>query len=256
MAMKVGAEPKKIAILVGLLVVAGAVFLYNSSQTPQTGDPGPTTAATRAPQDLKTLPTVAPPPVTASRPGGPGSGPRRTGSRQQLRGNVQEFKPKLYDKDNPVDPTKVDPTLSTGLIARLQDVKLSGGGRSLFDFGNTAAAVDVPKGPIIKPGPAKPKGTYIVYGPEKPPPPPPPPVKAPPPPIPLKFYGFVNARKNGPKRAFFMEGEDIYIAGEGEGMKNNRYRLIRIGVNSALVEDTSTKHQQSLPLVEEQNPGD
>ncbi|BDC52622.1 hypothetical protein F183_A49370 [Bryobacterales bacterium F-183] len=252
MAMKVGAEPKKVATLVGLLVVAGAVYFYNSSQTPQVGDPGPATT-TRAPQDLKA--PAAPPPIVASRPAVPG-GPRRTGSRQQLRGNVQEFKPKLYDKDNPVDPTKVDPMLSTSLIARLQDVKLAGGGRSLFDFGNSAPAVDVPKGPIIKPGPAKPKGTYLVYGPEKPPPPPPPPVKAPPPPIPLKFYGFVNSRKNGPKRAFFMEGEDIYIAGEGESMKNNKYRLIRIGVNSALVEDTSTKHQQSLPLIEEQNPGD
>lgn len=251
MAMKLGAEPKKIATLVGLLAVAGAVFLSNSTGTPEGGDPG-----ARPPQDLKATPAAPPPPITASRPGGPGSGPRRTGSRQQLRGNVQEFKPKLYDKDNPVDPTKVDPTLSTNLIARLQDVKLSGGGRSLFDFGNSAPAVEVPKGPIIKPGPPKPKGTYLVYGPEKPPPPPPPPVKAPPPPIPLKFYGFVNSRKNGPKRAFFMEGEDIYIAGEGEAMKNNRYRLIRIGVNSALVEDTSTKHQQSLPLVEEQNPGD
>lgn len=249
MAMKLGAEPKKVAALVGLLAIAGLVFLYNSSQTPDTG--ASSTPAAARPQEVK-----APPPVVAPRPA-PGTPVRRTGSRQQLRGNVQEFKPKLYDKDNPVDPTKVDPTLSTNLIARLQDVKLSGGGRSLFDFGNAgAAAVDVPKGPIIKPGPAKPKGTYVVYGPEKPPPPPPPPVKPPPPPIPLKFYGFVNSRKNGPKRAFFMEGEDIYIAGEGEAMKNNRYRLIRIGVNSALVEDTSTKHQQSLPLVEEQNPGD
>jgi len=33
-----------------------------------------------------------------------------------------------------------------------------------------------------------------------------------------------------------------------------RYRVVRIGVNSVLMEDTESKRQQSLPLAEEQ-PG-
>ena len=76
---------------------------------------------------------------------------------------------------------------------------------------------------------------------------PPPEPKAPP--IPLKFYGFVNKTKVGDKRAFFLDGEDIVIAGEGDLIKK-RYKIVRIGVNSAVVEDTEfhSNNQQTLPL--------
>ncbi len=69
------------------------------------------------------------------------------------------------------------------------------------------------------------------------------------PPIPLKFYGFVNKSKVGDKRAFFLDGEDIVIAAEGDIIKK-RYKIVRIGVNSAVVEDTQFKsnNQQTLPL--------
>ena len=72
------------------------------------------------------------------------------------------------------------------------------------------------------------------------------------PPIPLKFYGFVNKTKVGDKRAFFLDGEDIVIASEGDMIKK-RYKIVRIGVNSAVVEDTEFKsnNQQTLPLVAE-----
>ena len=183
----------------------------------------------------------------------------RAGSRQQLRSTVQDFKPKLFDKDNPVDPTKVDPTLAQQTMARLQSVTLSGGGRSLFDFGASSAPAPQIAGPIIKPV-QRPKRDHPIYGPERPvdppkavaevKPPPPPPT-----PIPLKFYGFVFSQRQGAKRAFFMEGEEIYIAGEGETMKGGKYRLVKIGVNSATVEDVSNKNQQALPLVEEQQGG-
>ncbi len=52
------------------------------------------------------------------------------------------------------------------------------------------------------------------------------------------------------RRALFMEGEDIFVAGEND-MVNNRFKIIRISANSAVVEDTVTKNQQTLPLVEE-----
>ncbi len=87
-------------------------------------------------------------------------------------------------------------------------------------------------------------------------PPPPPevakaePPKPPPPPIPLKFYGFVNPLKAGTKRAFFLEGDEIHVAAEGDIIKK-RYKVVRIGVNSAVVEDTQFQHQQTLPLEEQ-----
>ena len=74
------------------------------------------------------------------------------------------------------------------------------------------------------------------------------------PPIPLKFYGFINpVRTVGPKRAFFLDGDDIVVANEGQMIKN-RYKIVRIGVNSADVEDTQFKKnsRQTLPLVPEE----
>jgi hypothetical protein len=76
------------------------------------------------------------------------------------------------------------------------------------------------------------------------------PVKPPPPPIPLKFYGYVNPSRGGLRQAFFLDGDDIFIAGENE-MIRNRFKVIRIGVNSAVIEDTANKNQQTLPLIEE-----
>src|ERR1019366_7876323 len=74
------------------------------------------------------------------------------------------------------------------------------------------------------------------------------------PPIPLKFYGYVSDSRNvtpgAAKRAFFLDGEDIVVAGENDVIRN-RFRIIRIGVNSAVVEETTNNNQQTLPLVEE-----
>ena len=124
---------------------------------------------------------------------------------------------------------------------------MAGGGRSLFDFGSMTQAGEGGKTLIAV---AKPKAEYPFVGPikiELPPPPGDPP----PPAIPLKFYGFVNSGRTGEKRAFFMENEDIYIASEGEMMKS-RYKLVKIGVNSVVLEDTQYKNnQQTIKLTEE-----
>ena len=62
---------------------------------------------------------------------------------------------------------------------------------------------------------------------------------------------FVNSGRTGEKRAFFMENEDIYIASEGEMMKS-RYKLVKIGVNSVVLEDTQFKNnQQTIKLTDE-----
>src|SRR5581483_5631376 len=117
------------------------------------------------------------------------------------------------------------------------------GTRSLFEVG--AARPEEIK---VK----EPEKIAIVHpfvGPRRPPPEQPP-VEPRAPPIPLRFYGFVNKTKAGDKRAFFMDGEDIVIAGEGDTIKK-RYKIVRIGVNSAVVEDTEFKgnnREQTLPL--------
>ncbi len=222
MPSKVGADPKKIGILAGLVAVAGFVYFYNSNsgsgpasnsssiQRTQT----PAAAARTAPSTYRTV---------------------QTGT-----GGAREFRPSLKPKN--VDTGNIDPTLRLDLLAKLKTVNPDAGTRSLFEIAAAPPAAitekEPPKIAIVRPfvGPIMPK-------PVEPPPEP----KAPP--IPLKFYGFVNKTKVGDKRAFFLDGEDIVIAAEGDMIKK-RYKIVRIGVNSAVVEDTEFKsnNQQTLPL--------
>ena len=69
------------------------------------------------------------------------------------------------------------------------------------------------------------------------------------PPINMKYFGYVNRPGDSRRRAFLMDGEDIVVAVEGEVIKK-RYKVIRVGLNSIVVEDLDFKAQQTLPLQE------
>ncbi len=111
-----------------------------------------------------------------------------------------------------------------------------------------------PPPPPPKVNPIKPADAAAAAKAAAPPPtaPPEPPKPPPPPPIPLKFYGYVNRATGGTRQAFFLDGEDIQIKGENDVIRN-RYKIIRIGVNSAVVEDLTNHNQQTLELVAEAN---
>jgi hypothetical protein len=219
-----GAEPKKVALLVAFIAIGGFVYLYN--RNPSEG------------------PASAPP--LASRAAATSAGavrPERPSFRQtQSAANspTRPFLPSLKIKN--IEPSSIDPTLHLDLLSKLKTVTVDAGARSLFEIGTAPPTV------ISEKEPAKIAIARAFVGPQ-----PPPPVVVPPepkaPPIPLKFYGFVNKSKVGDKRAFFLDGEDIVIAAEGDTIKK-RYKIVRIGVNSAVVEDTQFKsnNQQTLPL--------
>ncbi len=225
----IGAEPKKLLFLGGLVVVGA--YLIISNRTPS----GDASAPAARPAD-----SVSPVPggqrTAATRPAGRGRG--------RAVNSPREFRPSFkVAKD--VEVSTVDPTLHLPLLARLQDVKPEGGTRSLFEIASAPPAeLKVKEPAAIVP-------TRAFVGPMQPPPPPGPPPKPNAPPIPLKFYGFVNPHKANIKRAFFLKGEDIIIAGEGE-LIDKRYKIVRIGVNSAVVEDTQFENggnnPQTLPL--------
>ncbi|MGB6945919.1 MAG: hypothetical protein WBE37_26200 [Bryobacteraceae bacterium] len=226
---KVGADPKKIAVLVGLVVIAGYFYFSNSNS----GGSSPAPVASRAT-------------VTASSAMAPGSIARSTYRVVEQSGaSAREFRPTLKPKN--VDTASIDPTLRLDLLAKLKTVSVDAGTRSLFEI----AAAPPEEIKVKEPAKIAIASARRVYGPMPPqavvPPPEP---RAPP--IPLKFYGFVNKTKVGDKRAFFLDGEDIVIASEGDVIKK-RYKIVRIGINSAVVEDTEFKsnNQQTLPLVAE-----
>jgi len=125
-----------------------------------------------------------------------------------------------------------DPTLRLYNIEALQQGQYSGSGRNIFSYG--AAPVERT--------PQKAPDQQVVA----------PPVNPGPPPlaVPFKFYGMVTNPANGRRRAFFTNGEDIWIAEEGQ-MIDRRFRLIRIGNTTAEVEEVASTRKATLPLEEE-----
>jgi len=240
--MNVGAEPKKLAILGALVVVAGLIYWINSGEdAPPAGNvrrSGTAPAPMAQPAPFNPGATASPSPVPPS--------PRVA---RPMNPRSQEFRPSMKPKrpEERPDPMTADPTLRLDLLAALQAVKVQGGRRSLFDF----AAAPPPKTPDVKivPKPLKPEVAKQAA--KAPPEQPGAPVKPPPPPIPLKFYGYVAQQRQGPKRAFFLDGDEIFVAGEGDVIKK-RYKVIRIGIASVVVEDLEHSHQQTLPI--EQQP--
>ncbi len=231
---KVGGSKKQLMWLGGLVVVLIGVYFMNREPA------APTQPATRI--------TVAAPSIARQGPivkdASSSSGPKlatRSGS------HTDDFRPSIKLPEG-IDVTKIDPRLKTELLAKLQKVQLEGGSRSVFDWGQ-APVPPPPKVAPIKPEvlaeQKKKADEAIAYAKEHPP-------KPVPPPIPLKFYGYAN-RLSGPARqAFFLDGDDIQIKGENDVIRG-RYKIIRIGINSAVVEDLQNHDQQTLPLVAELN---
>ncbi len=120
----------------------------------------------------------------------------------------------------------LDPTLRFELLKSSEEVAYTGTGRDIF-----RSQAEEPK--IPTPLPPEKQPNYV------PPPPPPPPIN-------LKFYGFTGPR-NGSKRIFLLQGEDIFVAREGD-IVDRRYKIVHIGPNSVDVEDVLTNNRQTLPL--------
>jgi hypothetical protein len=186
-----------------------------------------------------------------------GSGTRKAAADRR----AQEFRPRVGPArpEERLDPMKVDPTLRLDLLARLEKVQIRGGSRSLFDFSNDPAPVEVKGNAVaqIVPPPKKAAAAPKPFiGPLPEPPPPPPVVAQKPvaPPIPLRFYGYAGQPKGGIKRAFFLDGEDIVVAGEGEVIKQ-RYKVVRIGQVNVTMEDLQYKQEQTLPIVPDNSGG-
>jgi hypothetical protein len=233
MPAKIGAEPKKVAVVLVLLAVA--VYFYISNR-----NSGESDAPSRsiAPTAVSTAPAAG----AGQRAG---SRVNRSSGRGSAGNNPREFRPSMKPPKG-VDPSATDPTLHLNALAKLQEVKLEATTRSLFEISAT------PPVALTQNEPAKIKlaNAFHLYGPPPPPADPPKPPTPRAPAIPLKFYGFVNPTRPDVKHAFFLDNDEIIVAGEGDLIKK-RYKILRIGVNSAEVEDTTFKGdntKQTLPL--------
>jgi hypothetical protein len=226
--MNLGAEPKKLAVL-GLLILAAGYFTYsNWTSTPS----APAASAPPARKQTVLLPEPLP------EVGGPVP---RAEPRAMGQASSQDFKPSLKPRRSgqTVDLSSLDATLRLDLLDKLQRIQLQGGSRSLFEF---SAAPPAPEAKVVP-------GAKIQTVPLPPPPPKPPEPERKPqaPPVPLKFFGYTTTFRQANRRAFFMDGDQILVASEGDVLKK-RYRVVRIGVNSVVMEDLEFKAEQTLPL--------
>ncbi len=132
----------------------------------------------------------------------------------------------------PIVEPRLDPTLDLKLLSQSEEIKYAGNGRNIFVAGSEP--IEVPR----KNGTA---GNEVA-GVRLPPPIPPPPL------ITLKFFGFAN-QPGETKKVFLSQGEDIFIAAEGD-IVDRRYRVLRISPTAVDVEDVLNNNRQSLPLTQ------
>jgi hypothetical protein len=133
-----------------------------------------------------------------------------------------------------VEP-RLDPTLDVSLLKQSEEIKYAGNGRNIFVAGSVATIE-----PLKGNGTTDHKKVEVAFHmPQAIP-------QAPP--ITLKFFGFEN-EPGEPRRAFLSQGEDVFIAGEGE-IVNRRYRVLRIGPNSVEMEDVLYNNRQNIPLTQ------
>jgi len=129
-----------------------------------------------------------------------------------------------------------NPALKLELLERLKKLQYQGSHRNIFSSVAPPPASAVPPPGIAPPpitAPSGPSGPAPLV-------------------VPATFYGFVTDAQTGMRRAFFMEGENVYIIAVGE-MLLGRYRLIQIGNSSVELEETSSGRRATLTM-EEPNP--
>jgi len=132
----------------------------------------------------------------------------------------------------PAGSQSLDPTLRFDLLTGSEETKYEGAGRDVF---RVFVDIPKPKAPVATDHPSEaqaPSGT-----------PPPPPL----PPIDLKFYGFAISKPGESKRIFLIQGEDVFIAKEGD-IVDRRYKVVRITPNAVEILDVLSNNRQSIPL--------
>jgi len=223
--MKLGAEDKKKVQVLGVLMAGVATSLYfNASDSP--------IPAPRAVIETRALSTQAtqPRPLSTNRP------------------KNDEFHPVLHAKQ-PIEPASVDPTMHLELLTKVQDARVEGGQRNLFQFG-AAERISMTQGTA----PIRVLAAAYVY--PQPHVKPAPETAQPEPPPSFKYYGLATKRIDNKRTAFFLDGEEIVLAIEGMTVKG-RWRVARIGAESVTLEDTRKSRSFTLNIYTfNERPGD
>jgi hypothetical protein len=143
-----------------------------------------------------------------------------------------------FSPEGQYQPIAVEnPSLRFDLLDRVHKVEYSGRHRNIFGYTPLQ-----PEIPAVRPGTG---GLGSVDG--------APPIPQGPPPVfvDLKFFGYVEDPRIGLRRAFFTNGEDVFIAGIGDTLEG-RLRVVRIMNDTVELEEISSGRRTTVPI--EQDP--
>jgi hypothetical protein len=204
----------------GVLLLVFVVFAYNSffggSPNPAaTPTPGSEPAVTRSSNSQVETESSSSPVSNA-----------RTG---------QGAAPGIAAKMMASTSASLDPTLDESAMLRTESLVYSGTGRNIFSSISAPVMVIPSNVPKARPGVVLPVMPPMPVGPP------------PPPPINLKFFG-TAVRLNGKRQAFLLEGENVYLASEGD-IVARKYRIVSISTSNIAVEDLVNNDTQLLPLI-------
>ena len=252
--MKLGTENKKSVYALTVLGVVAAYMVYSQFFSGPTYQPvTPQTASVRADGS----PDGAVPSAPAERSSGPNisQASHKVGKGVSSKSKNGEFHPVYLAKkiEERPDVTAIDPTIRFDRLDRVMKVAQAGSERDLFQISKAPpvkATALAGVEPTVRP--------FVSYGPRAPLPPTPIPPTPPPAPlvIPFKFYGTSAVHPNGTRTAYFIipgatpDMDEIFKAEEGDVIKN-RYRIVQIGVDKVLVEDTMDRRRGPLNMEKE-----
>ena len=130
----------------------------------------------------------------------------------------------------------IDPALHLDKLAQTESVEYLGTGRNIFSAESAPAPIEKL---AAGPRPGQPGQPGVNAAPAAP-------VKPTPPVIDLKYFGYSQA-KDKSLQAFFVHGEDIFVARTGE-VVDHRYKVGVILPGSVEITDLGYNNTQKLPL--------
>lgn len=160
---------------------------------------------------------------------------------------------------NPMAQVKNDPVLNVenpqirlDEIGKARKTEYNSGGRNIFSLTAAPSPASTQRQHVAAADPPKVWNTPCgLYGPCKEVvPPPPPPLVLPPN---VKYFGYGVVPNGTARRAFFSDGEQVYVVSEGEILLN-RFRILKIGNNSVQFEEPSSGRIGTAPLEEQSGP--